>query len=447
MQTEPSPRPHNQAPLQAPKQEASRGSLLSDYLRIRKDSEALCAPLETEDYGIQSMPDVSPPKWHLAHVSWFFETFLLHPFLTGYKDFHPQFAVLFNSYYNSVGRFHPRPQRGFLSRPTVRQVYAYRAYVDEHMQTLITRCDEQNWQEVKGRTILGNNHEQQHQELLLTDIKHNFATNPLRPQYRELTIPPSHSSELHWKTYEGGLTTIGHALNHSNDDFAFDNEYPNHSIYLNGFRLASRLITNGEFLNFIDDGGYQQANLWLSEAWKIVVQQEWQQPFYWQQRDGEWWQMTLGGMRTLDPHAPACHISFYEADAYARWVGKRLPTEAEWEVAAREQVIEGNLRGQGYLQPISVTNHANAQSQPTDMQQMYGDVWEWTQSPYTPYPGYTQGAGAFGEYNGKFMSNQMVLRGGSCVTPKDHIRATYRNFFYPADRWQFSGFRLAEDLS
>lgn len=414
----------------------SRKAVSAEFLRIRDDSAKLCAPLEIEDYGIQTMPDVSPPKWHLAHTSWFFETFLLKPFLPGYREYHPQFAKLFNSYYNSIGRYHPRPQRGLLSRPTVQAVYTYRDAINEQMCRLIEQVGQADWEEVKQRTALGVNHEQQHQELLLTDIKHIFASNPLKPRYRELAYPQGDAPEVAWYPYQGGVQSIGHSAG----TFAYDNEGPKHKVYIDDFQLASRPVTNGEMMDFINDGAYRNSALWLSDAWTTVCNEQWQAPLYWEKHNDEWRHMTLGGLRPIDPHAPVCHASYYEADAFARWAGKRLPTEAEWEIAARKLPVAGNLRQADFLQPVAAINEEG-------MQQLFGDVWEWTQSPYMPYPGYRQQAGALGEYNGKFMSSQMVLKGGSCITPREHIRASYRNFFYPVDRWQFSGFRLAQDVT
>lgn len=432
----------NTAPSPDQQKAASLAALTADdqetirtqFSRIRQDSLAICEPLEIEDHGIQTMPDVSPPKWHLAHTSWFFETFLLKPYLPRYRDFHPQFAELFNSYYNSIGQYHPRPQRGFLSRPILKDVIAYRSYVNEQMLRLIEQVSETDQGEVLRRTILGLNHEQQHQELMLTDIKHIFASNPLRPRYRELAYPQATAAEMRWLDYHGGILTLGH----QGESFSYDNEGPAHKVYVNDFQLANRAVSNGEMLEFINDGGYQNPALWLSDAWKTVCTEQWTAPLYWENRNPEWWHMTLGGLRPVDLQAPVCHISYYEADAFARWAGKRLPTEVEWEIAARQTPITGNLRDSDFLQPAPAGDAPG-------LQQAFGDVWEWTQSPYIPYPGYRQQEGAFGEYNGKFMSNQIVLRGGSCVTPPDHIRASYRNFFYPADRWQFSGLRLAQD--
>jgi len=409
-------------------------SLQAGYSRNRNDSEILCAPLAIEDYGVQSMDQVSPPKWHLAHTSWFFETLLLKPFLSGYQAFHPLFANLFNSYYESLGSYHPQPQRGQLSRPTVAEVYRYRKHVDAHMAALLADGAHPQWAEIERRTVLGINHEQQHQELLLTDIKHNFAINPLRPVYRELASTAGTAAPLRWVAFSGGVRAIGN----TGSGFSYDNELPHHKVHLDGFELASRPVTNGEFNEFIEAGGYREPSHWLSDGWKAVQQNDWRAPLYWEQNEGQWAQMTLAGMRLVDEHAPVSHVSLYEAAAYAHWAGARLPTEAEWEIAALPLTVAGNLRELDFLQPVPAQ-----QAEP--LQQMYGDVWEWTQSAYSPYPGYRQAEGPLGEYNGKFMSSQIVLRGGSCVTPADHIRATYRNFFHPWERWQFSGLRLARD--
>lgn len=408
------------------------------YVDVRRESEWLCKPLEIEDYGTQTMPSVSPPKWHLAHTAWFFETLLLKLFLKGYREFHPLFARLFNSYYESLGSYHPRPERGLLSRPTVAEVYRYRAYVDEHMARLLGQANHPQRHEIERLTVLGLNHEQQHQELLLTDIKHIFAYNPLRPSYSApiWSTPAFDAPPLQWLELEGGIKAIGHG----GEGFAYDNEGPEHRVYLHDFRLASRPVTNGEFMEFIEDGGYQKPEYWLSDAWKTVRQQRWKAPLYWECLDGEWWQMTLSGMRLVDEGIPVCHVSYYEAAAFAQWSGKRLATEAEWELAAADLPIKGNLRENGALHPLPPSCDG------ASLLQMFGDVWEWTQSAYMPYPGFKTTSGPLGEYNGKFMSGQMVLRGGSCLTPADHIRATYRNFFYPEERWQFSGFRLAEDV-
>ena len=417
----------------------SQLSLSQQYQQTRQLSQQLCQPLATEDYVIQSMPDVSPPKWHLAHTTWFFETFLLVPFLAKYAIFNPEFGYLFNSYYETVGQRHPRSQRGLLSRPTVEQVYQYRAFVDEAMQRLLAQVLEPA---IKSLVLLGLHHEQQHQELLLTDIKHILALNPLRPAYQSdlpLANAPIAAQEQ-WLDYPGGLYAIGYDEEFSADltaKFAFDNESPRHQVYLQDYWLASRLVTNGEYLEFIQAGGYQTSDHWLSAGWAIVQAEQWRSPLYWEQRDGEWWVMTLAGMRPLDAHEPVCHVSYYEADAYARWAGKRLPTEAEWEVAATQVTVQGNFTAQGRFHPAPAIGK-------TRPDQLFGDVWEWTQSAYLPYPGFQSAPGAVGEYNGKFMCNQMVLRGGSCATSQNHIRPTYRNFFPPETRWQFSGIRLAQ---
>jgi ergothioneine biosynthesis protein EgtB len=414
----------------------TRENALQDYQRIRHDSEALCQPLQAEDCILQSIPQTSPPKWHLAHVSWFFETFLLQEFLPGYQAYHPRFRYLFNSYYEQVGPFHPRPQRGMLSRPTLEEVYAYRSWVDEHMANLILDVAEDKWPEVALRTTIGLNHEQQHQELLLTDIKHNFWVNPLMPAYR--VDLPQHSASpgpLGWSEFEGGLGSIGR----QGAGFAYDNEWPRHTVFLRPWGLANRLVSNGEYAAFIDDGGYKRPELWLSDGWATVQNEKWRAPLYWLKQEGQWWHFTLGGLQPLDEQEPVAHLSYYEADAYARWAGYRLPTEQEWEFSAAEEPVEGNLRESGHLHPVPAEG--------AGLQQLFGDLWEWTASPYMAYPGYRPPAGALGEYNGKFMCNQIVLRGGSCVTPQDHIRASYRNFFYPNERWQFKGLRLAKDIA
>jgi ergothioneine biosynthesis protein EgtB len=412
-----------------------RKSLLEQYRQVRRQTETICQPLVTEDYCIQTMPDVSPPKWHIAHVSWFFETFLLLPFDPDYRLFHPRFDTLFNSYYVTHSQPFPRPQRGLLSRPTVAEIYRYRAYVDEAMTALLTTLPEARWNEIHPRLLLGLHHEQQHQELLYTDIKHILAFNPLRPAYQIPASPlhPARATQLQWLEFAGGVKTIGY----EGEGFCFDNETPRHRVYLNDYALGSRLATNGEYLEFIEAGGYQRPEYWLADGWNTVCQQGWQAPLYWEKQDGQWWLMTLTGMCPAGEQEAVCHVSFYEADAYARWAGKRLPTEAEWEWAAASQPVSGNLRESGYLHPVPAAGQGG-------LQQLYGDVWEWTQSPYGPYPGFGPLGGTLGEYNGKFMCSQMVLRGGSCLTPADHIRPSYRNFFYPGDRWQFSGIRLAD---
>ncbi|MGQ0657194.1 MAG: ergothioneine biosynthesis protein EgtB [Chromatiales bacterium] len=412
----------------------ARARLSSAYGEVRATSLEICAPLAVEDYVVQTMPDVSPPKWHLAHTTWFFETFLLQRHFTGYRVYHPQYGYLFNSYYEAVGARHPRPERGLLSRPTVAEVVHYRAHVDRFMRELMESADESLWPELAALIELGLHHEQQHQELLLTDIKHILAMNPLRPAYRPSgSRAAAAASNIEWVEERGGIRQIGY----EGAGFCFDNERPRHRVWLAPFRIASRLVTSGEYLEFMDADGYGRPEPWLSDGWSAVSQGRWASPLYWEKLGGAWWQMTLGGMREVVENEPVCHISYYEADAYARWRGKRLPTEAEWEVIAAASRVAGNFLGSGALHPRPATG--------SGVQQLYGDVWEWTQSSYAAYPGFRPAAGAVGEYNGKFMCNQLVLRGGSCVTPDGHVRASYRNFFYPQSRWQFMGLRLAED--
>jgi len=417
-----------------------RVALREAFERVRAFSEQLCAPLVTEDYGLQVVPEASPPKWHLAHVSWFFETFLLRPFAPDYRVFHPRFEYLFNSYYEQTGSgFWPRAERGLLSRPRVAEVYDYRRHVDGAMLGLIEQASEADWPRIARRLRIGLNHEQQHQELLLTDIKRHFGHNPLFPAYRA-DLPsarPAEPEPLRWLEFEGGVARLGAGP----EGFAFDNERPAHRVFLEPFRIADRLVTNGDYLDFIADGGYSNPAHWLSDGWATVRAQGWQAPLYWERRDDEWHLFTLAGLRPLDPAEPVAHLSFYEAEAYASWAGKRLPTEAEWEHVARERPMVGNFVDDGWLHPRA------AQAGEEGVRQLFGDLWEWTGSAYRPYPGYRAPAGAIGEYNGKFMCNQMVLRGGSCATTRDHLRLTYRNFFYPQERWQFQGFRLAETLT
>jgi ergothioneine biosynthesis protein EgtB len=413
------------------------------FTAIRQQSESLAANLTPEDQAIQSMPDVSPTKWHLAHTSWFFETFLLVPLDPAYRAFDPAFAYLFNSYYEAVGPRYPRPERGLLSRPTVDAVGAYRDHVTAAMLRLIETAGDEVWQKAAPLIELGLHHEQQHQELILMDIKHVFSVNPLLPAYqapRPHPIPREAPAPA-WVEFAGGLKEIGH----TGDGFAFDNEGPRHKIWLEPFRLASHSVSCGEYLDFIADDGYRRPEFWLSEGWALVQQQDWKAPLYWRCEDGQWRIFTLSGERPVGPAEPVCHVSFYEADAFARWAGKRLPTEAEWEVAARatyreDRPLAGNLADSGHLHPCPDASDASG------LREMIGNVWEWTASPYIAYPRFRPAVGAVGEYNGKFMSNQMVLRGGAAVTPADHIRITYRNFFPPSARWAFSGLRLAEDL-
>ncbi|HUJ99535.1 MAG TPA: ergothioneine biosynthesis protein EgtB [Stellaceae bacterium] len=411
-----------------------RASLAHRYAAIRDATEALAAPLSAEDQTVQSMPDVSPTKWHRAHTTWFFETFLLSPHLPGYQPFHPAYGYLFNSYYEAVGPRHPRPERGLLSRPGIAEIAGYRAHVDAAMGELLAA--DGSGDRVAALVELGLHHEQQHQELLLMDIKHVLSLNPLQPAYHAAATPaPSDAPPLSWCEVAGGLRQIGHG----GAGFAFDNETPRHKVWLEPFRLASRLVTCGEYAEFIAAGGYRRPEFWLSDGWAAVQQQGWTAPLYWQPEQDGWTVFTLAGRRVVRPSEPVVHVSFYEADAFARWAGKRLPTEAEWEVAAVEAgiALDGNLCRPGA--PLHPEPAAGA------LAQMVGDVWEWTASPYTAYPGFRPVAGAVGEYNGKFMSNQMVLRGGAAVTPAGHVRLTYRNFFPPASRWAFGGIRLAED--
>jgi ergothioneine biosynthesis protein EgtB len=417
--------PHSSPPID---------DLAARYRGVRSLTEQLRQPLSAEDCQVQSMDDASPTKWHLAHTTWFFETFVVAPAASDYQPFHPEFRVIFNSYYQQVGAQHPRPQRGLLTRPPLDEVLAYRAHVDRHVLELLAKANGRR-EPLAALIELGLHHEQQHQELILTDAKHLLAGNPLRPTYRSAPPAPRGGGALRWQSSPGGTADIGHA----GRGFAFDNEQPRHSVLLTPFALATRLVTNGEYLAFIDDGGYTQSTLWLSDGWSTAQAHGWNAPLYWERRDGAWWEFTLAGPRPLELDAPVCHVSFYEADAYAAWAGARLPTEAEWESAAAPLRIAGNLLDSGLLHPAPAPSAAG-------VQQMFGDVWEWTRSAYAPYPGYRPLGGALGEYNGKFMCNQQVLRGGSCATPASHIRATYRNFFPAQARWQFSGIRLAKDV-
>jgi ergothioneine biosynthesis protein EgtB len=410
------------------------GELARRYRSIRAMTTRLAEPLSAEDCQVQPMPDASPTKWHLAHTTWFFETFLLAPHVPGYRAFHPSFSYLFNSYYNAVGPRVARPERGLMTRPSLDEVFDYRAAVDVAVERFLSSACGALPAEIASVIELGLNHEQQHQELILTDIKYTLARNPLRPAYRPDAAQPGDVEPVPsvWQPYAGGLDNIGFEGN----DFCFDNEAPRHKVYLEGFELASRPVTNGEFLAFIDDGGYRRPELWLSDGWSCVSARGWEAPLYWEKVDGGWHSMTLGGFRTICTAEPVCHVSYFEADAFARWAGARLPTEAEWEIAARDEEPRGNFLEDETFHPRSAAGG-------TRLAQCFGDVWEWTQSPYTPYPGMRPAAGALGEYNAKFMCNQLVLRGGSCATPGSHIRPTYRNFFPPEARWQFTGIRLA----
>ena len=421
-------------------QPLAASELSARYSKVRAASRKLAEPLSAEDQCLQSMVDASPTKWHLAHTTWFFETFVLARIDPAYSLYDPNFGFLFNSYYRSVGPMHARPQRGLLSRPSVDEVMAYRDFVDAAVHETLTSGRLDSDREQRGLLELGLHHEQQHQELLLTDIKHAFWANPLRPAYlppRPRANPPALEPHA-WIEHEAGLRHIGHA----GERFAFDNERPRHAIYQHGFALGSRPISCGEFLAFLEDGGYRRPELWLSDGWDRLQQEGWQAPGYWEYvRERRGWEiLTLHGPRPLYPDEPVTHVSFFEADAYARWAGQRLPTEAEWEIAASERPVDGNFVESGILHPRTTDGQRDVESQ------LFGDVWEWTASSYAAYPGYRAPAGPVGEYNAKFMCNQLVLRGGSCATPRTHIRASYRNFFPAESRWQFSGIRLARDL-
>ncbi|MBO6557605.1 MAG: ergothioneine biosynthesis protein EgtB [Pseudomonadales bacterium] len=415
----------------------SSESLVDRYQQVRQQTIALCAPLETEDYQVQPMDDASPPKWHLAHVTWFFETFLLVPELPGYQRYNEAFETLFNSYYNGVGKPFPRPRRGHLSRPTVAEIFEYRAQVDDAMVRYLSGSPSE---EGLFKVEVGLNHEQQHQELLLTDLKYNLGNNPLKPAYVSQKLDTRVLSAPGWRGFEGGLVEVG---SDAAEGYVFDNETPRHQVFLAPFELASRPISNGEFIEFIQDGGYERFEFWLSDGWTHLASlgdDRWRMPLYWRQSGDEYFEYTLGGERRVDLNAPVCHISGYEADAFARWRGCRLPTEHEWELAAQDRPVEGNFLESGSLHPVAVSEGESVSG-------LFGDTWEWTSSSYGPYPGYQSFKGQLGEYNGKFMANQLVLRGGSCVSAVSHVRATYRNFFYLPDRWQFTGLRLARDIT
>jgi ergothioneine biosynthesis protein EgtB len=450
--------------------------LRSFYLKVRRLTEDVCTPLEIEDYVVQPCDDVSPPKWHLGHTSWFFETVLLAKFKPKYNPYHPLFNYIYNSYYESFGTRVARVKRGTLSRPTVKEVYSYRRAIDEQMSELIETVDEPSWPQFSQLLILGLNHEQQHQELLVTDIKYILASNPLQPAYLsskgngeapargsratssstnanasslEVTGQRARSTSA-FSEFAGGIFEMGHG----DEGFAWDNEKPAHRVLLQDYKLSNHLVTNAEFLEFISDGGYENFRLWLSDGWDRLKLESCKCPLYWERKDGQWFTMTLRGLQELMPNEPVCHISYYEADAFARWANRRLPTEAEWEHAARvakADVLEGNFLEDRNFHPVSPHSaevegrQSAAQKDRYGPVQLLGDVWEWTSSAYLPYPGYRPEEEELGEYNGKFMSNQMVLRGGSCATPRSHIRSTYRNFFQCDKRWQFTGIRLASD--
>jgi ergothioneine biosynthesis protein EgtB len=415
----------------------TRSSIEARLFETRRLSLELAEPLSAEDMTVQAMDDASPSKWHLAHVTWFFETFILRKHLPGYEAFDDTFNYCFNSYYESQGARQPRPKRGLLTRPSSERVLAYRAHVDAALAKLFARGISASSQ-IARLVEVGINHEQQHQELLLTDILALFAANPLRPAYRPApagvsTVEPE---PIRWLSFPGGVVKIGH----DGKSFAWDNELPRHEALIHPFQLADRLVSNAEWLQFMAEGGYRTASLWLADGWGLMNREGWQAPLYWQERDGQWLAMSLHGLQPIAPASPVAHVSYYEADAYARWAGKRLPSEFEWELAAQDLPVTGNTLASKALRPLP------AEGDVGKPRQMFGDVWEWTQSAYLPYPGYRPLAGALGEYNGKFMVSQQVLRGGSCATPFGHTRATYRNFFYPHQRWQFMGLRLASEI-
>jgi ergothioneine biosynthesis protein EgtB len=416
--------------------------LIEQFRRVRDFSTHLCRNLEPEDYVVQSMPDVSPTKWHLAHTSWFFETFIVKVWMPRYRSEVPQYAYLFNSYYNAAGDMHRRDLRGLISRPTVAETYRFRESIDQCVIQLIEEADEELLAEIEPVLTLGLHHEQQHQELLVTDIKHVFSQNPLYPAFQVNPVEPASGQVTPQQFIEFDEATI--SIGHDGEGFSYDNEGPRHRALVPPFSLSNRLITNGEYLAFMEAGGYARPEFWLSLGWTTVNESAsggWQAPLYWTQRDGSWWNFTLSGFRPVNESEPVTHVSYFEADAYANWDGARLPTEFEWEHAASELPIEGNFvdAQRFHPEPLAGENGGDA------LHQMFGEVWQWTRSAYLPYPGYRAVPGALGEYNGKFMCNQMVLRGGSCATSRSHIRPTYRNFFQPEKRWQFTGIRLARD--
>ena len=426
-------------------QQAAASPLRSRYQEIRNTTLELTRPFSAEDQMLQSMPDASPAKWHMAHTTWFFETFILSAHVSGYRPFNPEFRQLFNSYYKRLGSHPLRSSRGLMSRPSLEEVRAYRAWVDTAMLRHLETEDA-----VEGSAALielGLNHEQQHQELILTDLKHALWSMPLRPGSINRPRAVSNTPALEWIAFDGGIHQIGHA----GKDFAFDNEGPRHEVLLQPFRLASRSVTNAEYMEFMRDGGYQKPELWLSDGWDAVCAQAWNSPLYWERgkNDGTWLEFTFSGMQEVNPSAPVCHVSFYEADAFARWSNARLPREEEWEIAAIQSSAQSAASASGSSASANGALLEDGIFHPrpaygTGLQQLFGDVWEWTSSPYIAYPGFAPAVGVVGEYNGKFMCNQFVLRGGSCATPATHIRATYRNFFPPHARWQFMGIRLAK---
>lgn len=415
----------------------SREHLIDKFTSVRSFSMELVKPLKTEDFVVQAMTNTSPTKWHLAHVSWFFETFLLEKVYDDYESLHPQYSYIFNSYYLQTGEPHSRSKRGLLTRPTVKEVFEYRKYVNEQVLSFLKQATEEQLKEFGPVIEIGNNHEQQHQELMITDFKYLFSQNPLYPTYKKIELPESKPTpSLSWVSFEEGIYEVGNA----GDEFTYDNEHPRHRRFLEAFEIADRLITNGEYLEFMKDGGYDRSELWLDDGWAAVKENGWKAPLYWVEKKGDWYSFTLSGLRKVDTNEPVTHVSYYEADAFARWAGARLPTEGEWETAAGELPNEGNFVEERNFHPRAL------QDTESNIKQLYGDVWEWTKSAYDAYPGYKPLPGALGEYNGKFMSSQYVLRGGSCATSQSHIRKTYRNFFHPDARWQFNGIRLAKTV-
>ena len=426
-----------------PERQTRVQTLRRRFHQIRKFTNSLCVGLEPEDCVVQSMPDVSPTKWHLAHTAWFFETFILKKFVSEYQAEIPEYAYLFNSYYNAAGDMHRRDLRGLISRPTVTEAQRYRDSIDSHIDDLLSNSDQSLLDEVEPLLVLGMHHEQQHQELLITDIKHVFAQNPLHPVFRRRNrdLASREIFPIQFIDFEETVTGIGH----DGGEFAYDNESPRHRALIPAFSLATRPVTNGEYIAFIEDNGYNRSEFWLSLGWMTVNEQRWTAPLYWTKRDGTWWNFTLSGQRPVDQSEPVTHVSYFEADAYANWAGARLPTEFEWERAASRCPVEGNFVETESFHPAPAQPGVSAEKSVNHLHQMFGHVWEWTRSAYSPYPGYRAAPGALGEYNGKFMCNQYVLRGGSCATSRTHIRRTYRNFFQPEKRWQFTGIRLARD--
>ncbi|MBA2117587.1 ergothioneine biosynthesis protein EgtB [Bremerella alba] len=407
--------------------------LLSKYESIRGFTDGLCEPLEIEDFVVQSMPDASPIRWHLAHTTWFFETFILKPFAKDYEPLDPMYEYLFNSYYNGIGEQFPRSKRGLLTRPTVAEVMIYRREIDNRMGQLLLEATPEEAMQIAPLVELGLHHEQQHQELMLTDLKHALAQNPFYPAYdTDVEQPTGKTTSQTWHEVDGGLVEIGHEA----ADFAYDNESPHHEALIPALEIAGRLVTNSEYRQFLEDGAYQRPELWLSLGWNTVQSEQWDAPLYWIRQNETWHEFTLSGLRPLNEASPVTHISYFEADAFARWQGSRLPTEFEWETASRLVPVEGNFAESHNFHPAPTQESEG-------LRQMLGDAWEWTTSSYAPYPGFKPPEGAIGEYNGKFMCQQYVLRGGSCATSRSHIRRTYRNFFPPEARWQFTGIRLA----